>query len=193
MAYQSWSVVFGEQPSASKWNILGTNDASFNDGTGIGDGTITPEKLLTSTGTSWPWQSWTPTLSDRFTNGDWTKDCYYTQIGKLVVFRFFVKATDATPMAGGSGTAVFSLPVTAASYPGSIQTTNPLILGPAVLVDAAPAFYHAHVRLASTTTAGIVAFNASATYLQNSLIDSTTPFTWTTNDEIHAHGFYEAA
>lgn len=35
MAYASWSVVFGEQPSASKWNILGSNDASFNDGTGI--------------------------------------------------------------------------------------------------------------------------------------------------------------
>lgn len=35
MAYQSWSVVFGEQPSASKWGILGSNDASFNDGTGI--------------------------------------------------------------------------------------------------------------------------------------------------------------
>lgn len=35
MAYVSWSVVFGEQPSAAKWNILGTNDASFNDGTGI--------------------------------------------------------------------------------------------------------------------------------------------------------------
>lgn len=35
MAYASWSVVFGEQPSASKWNILGTNDAAFNNGTGI--------------------------------------------------------------------------------------------------------------------------------------------------------------
>lgn len=35
MGYASWSVVFGEQPSAAKWNILGTNDASFNDGTGI--------------------------------------------------------------------------------------------------------------------------------------------------------------
>lgn len=30
MAYSSWSVVFGEQPSAAKWNILGTNDAEFN-------------------------------------------------------------------------------------------------------------------------------------------------------------------
>lgn len=30
MAYQAWSVVFGEQPSAAKWNILGTNDATFD-------------------------------------------------------------------------------------------------------------------------------------------------------------------
>lgn len=45
MAYQSWSVVFGEQPSAAKWNILGSNDASFNDGTGIADGAITSPKL----------------------------------------------------------------------------------------------------------------------------------------------------
>lgn len=45
MAYASWSVVFGEQPSAAKWNILGTNDASFNDGTGLGNTTITASKL----------------------------------------------------------------------------------------------------------------------------------------------------
>lgn len=30
MAYASWSVSFGEQPSAAKWNILGTNDAYFD-------------------------------------------------------------------------------------------------------------------------------------------------------------------
>lgn len=35
MAYAAWSVSFGEQPSTAKWNILGTNDASFNNGTGI--------------------------------------------------------------------------------------------------------------------------------------------------------------
>lgn len=35
MAYVAWSVVFGETPSASKWNILGTNDSSFNDGSGL--------------------------------------------------------------------------------------------------------------------------------------------------------------
>lgn len=46
MAYASWSVVFGEQPSAAKWNILGTNDASFNDGTGIDNDVITDTKLV---------------------------------------------------------------------------------------------------------------------------------------------------
>lgn len=45
MAYVAWSVVYGEQPSAAKWNILGTNDASFNDGSGIGNGAVTPSKL----------------------------------------------------------------------------------------------------------------------------------------------------
>lgn len=50
MAYQSWSVAFGEQPSAAKWNILGTNDASFADGTGINDGAVTSEKQTCTVG-----------------------------------------------------------------------------------------------------------------------------------------------
>lgn len=45
MAYTAWSVVFGEQPSAAKWNQLGTNDASFNDGTGIGTAVINSTSL----------------------------------------------------------------------------------------------------------------------------------------------------
>ena len=40
MAYATWSVVFGEQPSASKWNILGTNDAFFYTYTGEGTNAI---------------------------------------------------------------------------------------------------------------------------------------------------------
>lgn len=35
MAYAAWSVIAGEQPTTAKWNILGTNDASFNNGTGV--------------------------------------------------------------------------------------------------------------------------------------------------------------
>lgn len=45
MAYVAWSVVFGEQPSAAKWNILGTNDASFNDGTGFANDIIKSQHI----------------------------------------------------------------------------------------------------------------------------------------------------
>lgn len=41
MSYTAWSVNFADQPSASKWNVLGANDASFNDGTGIAAAAIT--------------------------------------------------------------------------------------------------------------------------------------------------------
>lgn len=40
MAYTAWSVVFGEQPTAAKWNQLGANDAGFKDGTNIDDAAI---------------------------------------------------------------------------------------------------------------------------------------------------------
>lgn len=40
MAYSADSFVADEQPTTAKWNKLWTNDASFNDGTGIGDNTI---------------------------------------------------------------------------------------------------------------------------------------------------------
>lgn len=59
MAYQSWSVVFGEQPSAAKWNILGTNDSSFNDGTGIATETILSSHLA-------------PTIINKNCSGDTT-------------------------------------------------------------------------------------------------------------------------
>lgn len=40
MAYSADTFVADEQPTTAKWNKLWSNDASFNDGTGIGDDTI---------------------------------------------------------------------------------------------------------------------------------------------------------
>lgn len=45
MSYNAWSVVFGEVPTDTKWNILGSNDDSFNDGTGIADDAIIQRHL----------------------------------------------------------------------------------------------------------------------------------------------------
>lgn len=43
---QAGQSCFGEQPSAAKWNILGANDASFNDGTGIGTDAIKASQMF---------------------------------------------------------------------------------------------------------------------------------------------------
>lgn len=58
MAYTPWSVVVGEQPTTTKWNLLGGNDASFHDGTGINDQAIVWRHLQTDmipTGVVWQW------------------------------------------------------------------------------------------------------------------------------------------
>ncbi len=45
MAYTNLNFVPGEILTAAKMNLLSANDASFNDGTGLGDSTIQPQKL----------------------------------------------------------------------------------------------------------------------------------------------------
>jgi len=48
MAYTLWSVVYGEQPTAAKWNQLGANDAGFKDGTNIDNLAILTRHLAAS-------------------------------------------------------------------------------------------------------------------------------------------------
>lgn len=43
--YTAWSVIAGEQPTAAKWNQLGSNDASFNNGNGFEDSIILSRHL----------------------------------------------------------------------------------------------------------------------------------------------------
>lgn len=52
MAYAAISFVFNEQPSTAKWNILGTNDASFNDGTGLPTAGSSAALVATAEGTT---------------------------------------------------------------------------------------------------------------------------------------------
>lgn len=188
MAYASWSVVFGEQPSAAKWNILGTNDASFNDGTGIAVSAITPEKLLTGTGTTWPWQTWTPTWTNLTVSGS-TVTARYIQIGKTVHCRV------AVVLGGGNtptGAVSFSLPVTSVAYAGT-AVTQPL--GEVIILDSGVSGYTGVLLWASTTTASpfhqIV--NSNYATLQAVGTGGNTPFTMGNGDELHISGTYEAA
>lgn len=182
MAYSSWSVSFNEQPSAAKWNILGTNDASFNDGTGIGASAITPEKLLTGTGTSWAWQSWTPTYTN-LTVGNGTVTAKYCQIGKTVTFSMKLLFGSTTSI---SSTPVsFTFPVTAKD---SYSDQESICWGTAR--DSSGYGYPLIVAYKSTTSAQLYTPSGGTTY---AFISSTTPFTWATNDYIAFVGAYEAA
>lgn len=187
MSYQVWSVVFGEQPSAAKWNILGTNDASFHDGTGFGSGIIFPNHITSGQSSStWAWQAWTPTTTSYTLGSGGTADYSYTQIGKLVAFR-----CNITFGSGGglTGSATWSLPVTAKTY-NSAHNATPI--GVAGLVAAATTAW-GMTRLIDTGTFDMFGLRADGTYAANQANDSTHPGTWASGSMIWMHGFYEAA
>lgn len=187
MAYASWSVVFGEQPSAAKWNILGTNDASFNDGTGIANGSIKPNHLIAAASTlnTHAWDSYTASYTN-ITAGNGTQASKYIQIGKTVFayFSFILGSTSAV------GTAPkFSLPVTSVST----YTANATPLGGAVLLDSGTNTMQG-VGLWSTTTTCLIRYlNATGTPTVHGEITATVPFTWAVNDQLTAMIQYEAA
>lgn len=181
MAYSSWSVVLNEQPSAAKWNILGTNDASFNDGTGIANAAILPNHLVASTGTSWAWQSWTPTWTN-FTVGNGTVTAKYIQIGKTVCFSIKVLFGSTTSVTGSPP--ILTLPVTAKD---SYSDEESICYG--TLRDASGFGYTGILCFKSTTQAQVYAIN-SGNY---AFVSSSIPYTWTTSDYFTFVGIYEAA
>lgn len=167
MAYQSWSVSFGEQPSAAKWNILGTNDATFD--------------ALIGSGTAWT--SWTPTWAN-LTVGNGTHLSAYQQLGKLVYFR--VGFTLGTTSSVGTGP-TFTLPVTAKS--GVFIADQPI----GHCSYSGSGTYAGRIRYSSTTVATVVLFNSSSTYASDNNVTATAPFAWASTYTIAGTGFYEAA
>jgi len=186
MAYTSWSVSFGEQPSASKWNILGTNDASFNDGTGIADSKILPKHLLTGTGSSWALQSWTPSWTN-LTAGNGTTVAKYIQVGKIVFFRLSFTLGSTSSI---TALVKASAPITASSSMLDLEcgtgTANDTGVG---AYSIAPRFSSG----AGASTIEIVSMNASASRTTHAGFTNTDPFTWGTGDSFQVQGWYEAA
>lgn len=165
MAYSNWSVVFGEQPSAAKWNILGTNDAHF----------------YSFLGDNLAWQSWTPTWTN-FTVGSATVTGRYTSIGKLVALTLNVILSGSTMGTGPT----FSLPVTA-------QASTAFIIGHTRYLDTGTANFSGFAALASTTTAILVAIGTGGATASDASVTSTVPHTWANTDVIRVTGIYEAA
>lgn len=170
MAYSSWSVVFGEQPSAAKWNILGTNDAHFY--SFLGDNTA--------------WQTYSPTWTNLTTGNGTLNFAKYTQIGKTTHFRLSFTFGSTSSI---SGEVSVTLPATA--YSG--VTASDQLNGIGQFNDASGERYTAFLYFGSSTTVTLRYMNASATSLFIRAISSTLPMTWTTSDQILIAGSYEAA
>jgi|GEM_PF-2296558 len=175
---------------ATKVGMLAGTQTFTGAKTFSGNATFSSQLNVGSINVAGAWQSWTPTLSGRFTDGDWTKTGKYIQIGKTVIFRMHLVSTDGTPLGGGSGSSTFTLPVTAVSYAGLASSQ---IIGVASLIDAAAGQYPGSVIMSSTTTAYIVCSAANSIYTQNTDVLSSAPFAWGVGDEMHIWGSYEAA
>ena len=133
------------------------------------------------------WQSWTPTLTNITLGAGGTITGAYTQIGKYVAARLSIVLGTAGAL---TGTALFTLPVTSVSYPGT-ATAQPL--GWAEMLDVGVKQYAGLVVWASTTTAGVAVQDSSGTYLSTAGTSATVPFTFGVGDEINCQFFYEAA
>ncbi len=167
MAYSSWSVVFGETPSAAKWNILGTNDAYFDS--------------LVGSGTAWT--SYTPTWTN-VTVGNATQASAYQQFGKTVIYK--VQFTWGTTTSQ-SGNATVSLPITAnANYLIRVNAIGEL------RDTSATSSWPTFVRIASTTTATLLYLDSSAVPTLASVTPAA-PATWASTDVWNFILIYEAA
>lgn len=129
MAYTAWSVSFGEQPSAAKWNLLGANDAFF-------EGVV---------GTSATADTWSPTYNN-VTVGNGTATAYYKEIGPLVFCEWNLIC--GTTTAVGSSVTI-SLPVAAAARYGSNEFQA---VGVGTAVDAGTAQYTVVMQIDDSTT-----------------------------------------
>ncbi len=159
MSYSAWSLVYGEQPSVAKWNILGSNDAHFYD----------------FLGANLEWQSYTPTWTN-FTVGNGTNTASYTRVGKLVIMRQKLVRGSTTTFSGLVPT--FTLPINCDTTLG--VGSRPL--GNLMLEDLSAGSFLGYYKLASASTVEPVCLTANTTYATVSRISSTAPFTWTTGD-----------
>lgn len=150
----------------------------------LADSAVTPAKLLAGTGTTWAWQSWTPTWAN-LTIGNATVEAKYSIMGKTVRFKL-VATLGSSSSVGTSPT--FTLPVTSAT----VSVANAYI-GASRLKDANGDTNPGAVLHGTTTTAGLIAYDSNGTFPRESGITSTNPFTWASGDIIFANGEFEMA
>jgi hypothetical protein len=184
-------------PSISNINakgdlLPGTADNTIGTLTVGANGTVLTADSAEATGMKWATTSgggtytdYTPTFTN-FTLGNGTINvARYIQNGKQV--SGYIKVTLGSTSSMGTNP-IFTLPVTASSNMQASAT-----IGSANIDDAGAAAYEGIVKYSTTTTARLTVANASATYVQTSVIQSTVPMTWVSTDSFTLDFTYEAA
>jgi hypothetical protein len=155
------------------------------DSDNIAEGGVIPNALVDGAGTSWVWQSWTPTWTNLTTTSG-TISGSYIQIGKTVIARYSI-VLGASSAVGSIPS--FTLPVTAATQYGTTQH----VIGEAHFNDANSNDTIGPIVTISATEAKPQALVQDVTYLRNINLTASIPFTWTTTDYLTLHITYEAA
>jgi hypothetical protein len=150
----------------------------------ITDAAVTPAKLIAGTGTSWTWQTWTPTWTG-LTISSSTVDARYNIVGKTCFFEISVTGAGAFDV---TATPVyFTLPVATNANVGAQD-----VIGWGNYQDnSAGSFFMAQVWRGDTTSKGRLMCHAVSTYVTVRDIDTAIPFDWTQPDAINIRGFYE--
>lgn len=162
----------------------------------LADGAVTPEKLITGTGTSWDWQGWTPALTAATTNPNIGStgviDGRYRQIGKTVDFELRISSS-GSGLSNGSGNYRISYPVTPNN--NYIGGNSPKIVGLVNFYNASnTTMYQAKAMAASTSYMEVYFDVASSTNLftNSSNIWSSSFFGVPTGNIVTITGRYEA-
>lgn len=126
------------------------------------------------------WQSYAPTLSAGWANGNGIYTAYYCQIGKIVHVSILFQLGSTTTK--GTGMA-FTLPVTAkrAADVPIIAYGNPA--GSTTMFGG----------LLTTTLAYVYALGTAGAYIQTANVTATVPATWATGNTVSLAFTYEAA
>jgi len=191
MGYTPLTFASGEKPSYVKWNLLGANDKSFNDATGIDQYAIANAKVadsaITKAKVAFEYQTWKPTWKN-FSPGNAIINARYVQIGKWV--QGYLNLTWASNTTVDAVVVELSPPV----IPSNNYTDNHpvgvfisgdygtrITCGKVVFdYDQIPAKFQ--IRPVQTASPEIL-----------SSVDTTVPFTWAVNDTFQFNFMYEAS
>lgn len=147
----------------------------------VTDGSITPAKLITGTGSGWALTSFTPTWTN-LAVGNAVQASKYIQTGKWITAIYDLTFGTTTSV---SGTIIVSLPVTSVSHGSSSKA------GDGLFINTGVAEYPLVSEFASTTTISFLAINAAGTYAVLAASSATIPFSFGTGSRISATVVYE--